>query len=404
MVQLKKIFKKLLLVNPFYFAQQRKIDWLLERVDKLEQAVEAPSELSGSGVDVRMIHYLLRSIGVNKSLSTVSHQDISDAIKRNLLKYTEHSFGGNHEITPNSEPRILFFHIPKTAGSSVHNELMRFYHPLSLYPERNLMTMEDTYGVPQVALNYGLKQQCFTNEAYLERFPPYLSRLVSGHFTFDLFKRYLGVFDFVTVLRDPAERLYSEFEYIKRDYTQRNLHNSYDIQKLNKQYGSPYFEDLTIVDFINDNPMTHHGYSDNLMARLLADDVDNSPNKLADSKHSASHYVDSALANLAHFKYIGFLSDLAAFDELMQNTYGFADFNVSHRKDNQAYKRKDDSQHAWQVAGFASKQACIEYIRQSGACAIDNQIYQRAYQLYGNKAAQHPVRVVEVDSKNTCIA
>lgn len=387
MLQFKKLIKRIIKMVPFYpiyHAQRRKIDWLTKRAEYLEQAQYQQMDFSSIDVTVNVLSDLLRSIGVDKPLVSVTSQDITDALKRNLLRYPNYRPGGNIDIQPGTEPRIFFFHIPKTGGSSMHNELSRFYHPLSIYPQDNLMSTIDEYGVSQAALSHDLRESCFTSAQYIERFPPYLSRLVSGHYSFDLFKRYVGVFDFIAILRDPAERLYSEFEYLRLDYIDRNRDNSYDIQKLNAHYGRPYFNGLTIRDFIEDNPVTHHGYSDNLLARLLADGVDNSATKLSDSKYTAEHYVETAVNNLQQFAYVGFLNDLDDFDKFMQTRYDFVDFNVSDRKDNQA-KRSDGVAHAWQLAGFTSKKECIEFIRQSDACAIDNQIYAKAQRQFGRR-------------------
>lgn len=86
-------------------------------------------------------------------------------------------------------------------------------------------------------MQYDLKQQCFTNEEYLAQFPPYLYRYMSLHCAYHLVERYTEVFDFVTLLRSPAERLYSEYNYLKLLYAYRRRCKTADTIFLDKKFG-----------------------------------------------------------------------------------------------------------------------------------------------------------------------
>ncbi|MDF1795479.1 MAG: hypothetical protein P1U63_02970 [Coxiellaceae bacterium] len=385
---LKEFIRRAMLITRFYNPQQKKIEWLINRVSELEDTVNNnPNGQSSVEVNTKAIQSILQSIGINQPLNQINGLQVAEAIKSNLFKHAKYSSGGNPNIQPNSEPRVFFFHLPKTAGTSVYSELVRFYHPMSVYSARHILNCKYENSISELALHYGLQSQCITNEEYIQHFPPYLSRLVSGHFSFDLFKQYIDVFDFITILRNPAERLYSEFNYLKFTYASRNQTHAPDTEKLKYHFGKEYFADITLHQFIEQNPVTSHGYNDNLFARLLANNVQNTEIQLKDSSYSKQHYIDTALDNLSKFKFVGFIEELEQFDQFMQNRYQFNDFNVSTRKENITNKllnnnEKTSKKELWQQSGFSSKKSCLEYISQSPACAIDNQIYAEAVRRY----------------------
>ncbi|MDF1761466.1 MAG: hypothetical protein P1U40_13115 [Coxiellaceae bacterium] len=384
--KLKHFIHQVMRLNPFYRIQNNRIEALAQQVEHLKVITPNGDAITG----------LLKAIGTTAKSGT----DIANAIKKNVLKQTDTGFGGNTEITPNTEPRILFFHVPKSAGTSVNEQFLHHYHPLSLYPQKVLMDFDYENIVSESAIRYGLKQQCFTNEEYLTQFPPYWYRFVNIHCTYHLVEKYTEAFDFVTLLRSPAERLYSEFNYLKVLYAHRRRDKTADALFLDKKFGYNYFEDISIHEFIETNPITAHSYHDNLLARLLSDNVLNTSQKLKNSQYCESHYIDSALKNLEKFKFVGFVEDLATFDHFIQQQYGFTDFCVKNHKAHQSknltkeFHLKPEKKEAWQLNGFSSKADCINYIMQSDACAIDNQIYAEAVRRY----SKNPQLLASVDS------
>jgi hypothetical protein len=94
---------------------------------------------------------------------------------------------------------VLFLHIPKTAGSTLNGIIDSFYGPseiINIYYPENAWNETDKY--------YDIFAQ--TNPA-----------LVRGHFYYGIHKHIRDEFAYVTVLRDPVERVVSNYYHISND-------------------------------------------------------------------------------------------------------------------------------------------------------------------------------------------
>lgn len=95
---------------------------------------------------------------------------------------------------------LLFLHVPKTAGTTLRKMLI------------------DVYGEPAVFLAY----RYFTLEEVAEAFnaQPEVSRqstsLVSGHFSFGLHSLIPGRHRYITMIREPIDRVASTYYFIRR--------------------------------------------------------------------------------------------------------------------------------------------------------------------------------------------
>ncbi|MDJ0750990.1 MAG: sulfotransferase family 2 domain-containing protein [Woeseiaceae bacterium] len=89
-------------------------------------------------------------------------------------------------------PRIIFLHIPKTAGQSVHEYLVRNFPADSICPAR---------------VNDQLRR---LPAGELDRY-----RVFSGHFDWSAFDTLTGPKFIFTILRDPLERLLSFYFYLR---------------------------------------------------------------------------------------------------------------------------------------------------------------------------------------------
>jgi hypothetical protein len=88
--------------------------------------------------------------------------------------------------------RLVFLHLPRTGGTTLHRQLLAAFPPEQVCPER----FPDLYRWPE------------------ERLAPY--RLFSGHFTTRAVDRIPGDKVRVTVLRDPVARILSTWQFWAR--------------------------------------------------------------------------------------------------------------------------------------------------------------------------------------------
>lgn len=90
---------------------------------------------------------------------------------------------------------VVFVHVPKTAGMSLHYALEAAFQPANVLRVGN----KDDYRAYESLSNDDLQRY----------------RVISGHFLQDeIYGRLADKADYVTVLRDPIERILSAFNYI----------------------------------------------------------------------------------------------------------------------------------------------------------------------------------------------
>lgn len=100
----------------------------------------------------------------------------------------------------------IFLHIPKTAGTSFRRILERLY-----LPEERLNFPGQIPGMERL--------NALSDEERAD------IRLVTGHFRFGLHQHLTGHSEYITFLREPAERLISYYYYVK----QNPKHRIYDL-------------------------------------------------------------------------------------------------------------------------------------------------------------------------------
>jgi hypothetical protein len=99
---------------------------------------------------------------------------------------------------PKSEQAVIFLHIPKTAGTTLHRIIERHYRP------------EHRYSV-------GFSEdESVTELAQLSEERRAQIRMLRGHFGFGVHRYLPGPSSYITVLRDPVERVVSYYYYIRR--------------------------------------------------------------------------------------------------------------------------------------------------------------------------------------------
>ncbi|HEV7457997.1 MAG TPA: sulfotransferase family 2 domain-containing protein [Roseococcus sp.] len=137
--------------------------------------------------------------------------------------------------------RLIFLHIPKTAGTSLHDVLTGYFRSDEICPERR----RDLSQKPQ------------------EYFEPY--RFFSGHFTAESIARVPGRKFAFTILRNPHERIVSLYYFWRR--------HSEAVIRANNLAGPRLARELTMKEFLSLDAPIPRNYIKNEMTRVLAGDV-----------------------------------------------------------------------------------------------------------------------------------
>lgn len=189
---------------------------------------------------------------------------------------------------------VIFIHLPKTAGTTV-SRLIEWEYPLS-----------EIYSIDPVLFKW--------SAAHLRKLP--LSRLkkirmFKGHMTFGLHDVLPQPATYITVLRDPVDRVISSFYFMRRF----KLHPlSWQIRR----------EKWTLEDFVRNSGR------DNIQSRLVANAKYEEP--------CTCEIVERAKYNLRHhFSVVGFSDRLEESLALMKLRFGwrlssYSSFNVTRSR------------------------------------------------------------------------
>jgi hypothetical protein len=143
------------------------------------------------------------------------------------------------QTLPAAGRRLVFLHLPKTGGTTLHHHFSAAFAPHEICPERG---------------------------AQLDRIPPTQLasyRYFSGHFVFDQLRLIPGPLFVVTVLRPPIDRILSVYHFLRRHSAERLA--AHPLKEAELARASP-----TLLDFLR-NPAPEIQYAiDNTMARNLA--------------------------------------------------------------------------------------------------------------------------------------
>jgi len=141
--------------------------------------------------------------------------------------------------------KLIFLHIPKTAGSTFHMILNKRYSKSDIYNIFGARYSDDEVK-KFIALENSEKADI---------------RLLKGHMPFGLHNYMPSKCSYITILRDPVERVISQYYYIKK-----NKHNPFHDQVENKS--------MSLQDFVTSG--LSNGMN-NTQCRFISGDFDKYP-------------------------------------------------------------------------------------------------------------------------------
>ncbi|MEO7725286.1 MAG: sulfotransferase family 2 domain-containing protein [Chthoniobacterales bacterium] len=193
-----------------------------------------------------------------------------------------------------SKEAVIFLHLPKTAGTTV-NRLIEWEYPL-----------KEMYSVDPVLFQWSAAHLRALSPERLRKI-----RMFKGHMAFGLHEVLPQKATYITVLRDPVDRVISAFHFMR----------SY---KLHPLYWKMRRENWTLEDFVNNTQR------DNVQSKIVAGSEFNEP--------CTREIVETAKGNLRnHFSVVGLSARLEESLALMKLRFGwrlssYSSFNVTRSR------------------------------------------------------------------------
>jgi hypothetical protein len=184
------------------------------------------------------------------------------------------------------QEKLVFLHLPKTGGTTLHNHLAQFFEQQDICPER-------FNGLRKLPLGQ------------LARY-----RFISGHYDLASCQAIPGEKKIITFLREPRARLVSLYNFLKAHRPEVAKRNDWGLVLM--------ADELTIEQFFAHPEVRRHPYINNGMTRALADHLSMEVWAARDPEadcRDVSDAVDDALDSLKALAAFGILE---RFDESVQ--------------------------------------------------------------------------------------
>ena len=254
-----------------------------------------------------------------------------------------HPEAAPHNASEGTDETVIFLHLPKTAGTTV-NRLIEWEYPLA-----------QMYSVDPVLFRWSF--------AHLRKLPPERLRKIrmfKGHMAYGLHKVLPQPATYITVLRDPVDRVISAY-FFMRTY------------KLHPLYWKMRRENWSLEDFVQ------RSQRDNVQSKIVAG---------AEYKDSCTREIaDKALENLRNdFSVVGLSSRLEESLALMKLRFGwklntYSSFNVTRSRP----KKRE------------LPQASLDLIHERNA--FDIEVYQAAQEMFEQAVRAHEPEVKQIAAK-----
>jgi hypothetical protein len=196
------------------------------------------------------------------------------------------------------EPNIVFHHIPKCGGTSIVTGLILTYYPLRFlkYRRNGFPSNLNSRAASLIAEQSGVNRYDFRRQLLSYFVEKGDSAFISGHYPFDknIYQDHQSNWNFVTLLRDPVARWYSEYFW--------NRYKNHDYQRT----------DLSLEEYAHTRQGIMNGRSFvNFFSHADGHDV-----------IATQADIDEAIENLKSMRVIGLLEDLPRFKQDMKIQFG----------------------------------------------------------------------------------
>lgn len=242
-----------------------------------------------------------------------------------------------------TEPKIIFHHIPKCGGTSIVTSLVMAYYPLRFlrYGRKGFSGLLNARAATQAANLHQNDHYQFRRELLAYEGEKGSSPLISGHYPFNhqFYERHNQNWNFVTLLRDPLERWYSEYYW--------NRHKDHEYRKTN----------LSMEEYLQSE--------DGLMNTRSFVNYFSKSNDYAG--HPTSDDTQKSLQTLEAMQVVGILENLSQFKAGMKEHFGRAPIlfkrNASPAK--AVYKERPDEESDFHKSLLTHLQADIEIYKRT---------------------------------------
>lgn len=224
---------------------------------------------------------------------------------KNILKGSLRS-----SLFKKTNEKIVFFHMPKCGGTSVHFALQSAYGLAQNIYQRNLIKL-DHYGSKEAAELMSIDMMEFREKLLFYFLSQKHPKFISGHFAFsnDADQVFGDTWKYVTFLREPVRRWFSHFYFNNSiESGSKNLNN----KEINTK----------LKNFLLEYPDRAKR-----MAEVYVSNLSGNFNLSGEQK------LDLALKNTSKFSVIGRLEDIKGFENSFENSFGVK-IKINHLNSN----------------------------------------------------------------------
>jgi len=243
--------------------------------------------------------------------------------------------GVNVDAAPTASPPVVFYHIPKSAGTTLNRILKKNYPP-----ENFVECGIDTYA-------FMADMKTWSPERLAQ------VRLLQGHFPFGFHEALPGRARYFTILRDPVDRVVSYFYHARREprhYLYDQIHDNHWTLKELLENGSPLMMNNGQVRFIS-----------GVFGTVPFDEINEG-------------HLATAIANLRTFEVVGLTEKFDLTLLLLQRAFGWRD--ISYRSVNVGENRRPTEAHSAEI---------IDAVRRANR--LDLALYEEARRLFAGEVA-----------------